>query len=72
MTPDARALRQRIISHFAKEYLDDDTLVGPDLLVGTNPDGALALNLVDGLNAMANVAGVDLVRVIAKLRKLVG
>lgn len=67
LTQDARTLRQRIITHFANEYATS-TLVCPDPLVGTHPDGPLAVNLVNCLNSLANVVGMDIMLVIAKLR----
>jgi hypothetical protein len=63
LTPDARAFRQRIIIQYAVS-----NLVSLDPLVGTHPDGALAVSIVNCLNSLANVMSMDIMLVIAKLR----
>ncbi len=69
LTTEARALREKIITHFAQKFLDDDAALAPDPLVGSSLDDPLAANLVAILNSLSTIKNVDTETVIKKLRK---
>lgn len=73
LTAEGRALRHKIILHFAQEFADPDCdALQPDPLVGGVAEGPLEHKLVLAINALAYVENVTILAAIAKLRKVKG